>query len=179
MRRFIAHITALACLAAIFTVAALHARSERASGLTAIHHVDLNRRSTWSCQDELHVDRRPTWFLERRTPSARYRWWLATWWGTQRSYYCRTVHRLNAHPWLAVEYAFSRVGQGAKAVDVSRCETGGTFWIGAENGQYLGLMQMGSHERATCGHGMTALRQAFAALCWWRTAGGWGRWSCA
>lgn len=167
-----------AVLAVGATVAVVHAGEERLSGLRAIHHVDVNRRTTWACQDELHVARRPTWLLERRTPSARYRWWLASWWGAQARYYCSYAHRLNTHPPLAVEYAFNRVGQGAKAVDVARCETGGTFWVGAANGQYAGLMQMGASERAACGHGATALKQAFAALCWWRRAG-WGAWSCA
>jgi hypothetical protein len=93
MRRLIAHVTALTAIALVLTVVAVKATPERATGLKAIHFVDVNRTTTWGCQDELHVARRPSRFLERHTRSARYRWWLATFWGGQRSYYCGIVDR--------------------------------------------------------------------------------------
>jgi hypothetical protein len=43
---------------------------------------------------------------------------------------------------------------------VAYCESRFSTW--AQNGQYLGLFQMGSNERATYGHGSTAYAQAVA-----------------
>lgn len=62
---------------------------------------------------------------------------------------------------------------------VAFCETGGTFSVYARNGQYLGLWQMGSSERATYGHGSTADAQARAAAAYWRATGrSWRPWEC-
>jgi hypothetical protein len=87
------------------------------------------------------------------------------------------VRWLNSEPTRAIRYVFG--SRGSEAVSVSYCETGGTFWIGSHNGQYLGLFQMGSHERATYGHGRTALRQARAAHRYFVASGSdWSPWSC-
>ena len=43
-----------------------------------------------------------------------------------------------------------------QALAVSRCESG--LRTDAQNGQYLGLFQMGSNERRIFGHGSTATR---------------------
>ena len=60
---------------------------------------------------------------------------------------------------------------------VARCESGLSLW--AQNCQYLGLFQMGSHERAVYGHGPTALAQARAAHRYFVAAERtWGPWSC-
>src|SRR5207344_2324905 len=49
----------------------------------------------------------------------------------------------------------------------------------AENGQYLGLFQMGSNERRLFGHGDTALDQAVAAHQYFVSSGrDWSPWSC-
>lgn len=61
------------------------------------------------------------------------------------------------------------------ALNVSWCESGLRPW--ARNGQFLGMMQMGSGERARWGHGRTAWSQARAAHRYWRLAG-WRPWSC-
>lgn len=67
----------------------------------------------------------------------------------------------------------------SQAVAVSGCETGGTYWPGSHNGQYLGIFQMGSHERATYGHGPTALEQARAAWRYFVASGkDWSPWEC-
>ena len=67
----------------------------------------------------------------------------------------------------------------SQAMAVARCETGGTFSIYAQNGQYLGLFQMGSHERYTYGHGYSALAQARAAYRYFLASGkDWSPWSC-
>ena len=66
----------------------------------------------------------------------------------------------------------------SEALAVARCESG--FSIHAVNGQYLGLFQMGSSERArfaTIGYS-TAYQQTVAAHNYFVVAG-WGPWACA
>ena len=64
-----------------------------------------------------------------------------------------------------------------EALAVSRCESG--LRTEAENGQYLGLFQMGSNERAIFGHGPSAIEQAVAAHRYFVASGSdWGPWSC-
>ena len=65
-----------------------------------------------------------------------------------------------------------------KAFDVISCETGGRYNTTAQNGQYLGLFQMGRPERARYGHGASAFAQAQAAHRYYAVAG-WAPWSCA
>ena len=49
----------------------------------------------------------------------------------------------------------------------------------AQNGQYLGLFQMGSSERRLFGHGETAHQQALAAHRYFVVSGrDWSPWSC-
>lgn len=67
----------------------------------------------------------------------------------------------------------------SQAIRVADCETGGTFSVYARNGQYLGLFQMGSHERATYGHSWTAIGQARAAYRYFVASGrDWSPWDC-
>ena len=64
-----------------------------------------------------------------------------------------------------------------EALAVSRCESG--LRTDAQNGQYLGLFQMGSNERRIYGHGSTATVQATAAHRYFIDSGSnWGPWSC-
>ena len=64
-----------------------------------------------------------------------------------------------------------------QAIRVARCESGLT--IGAENGQYLGLFQMGSWERRTFGHGWNPWAQSRAAYKYFVQSGrDWSPWSC-
>lgn len=68
---------------------------------------------------------------------------------------------------------------GSQAVRVASCETGGTFDVWAKNGQYLGLFQMGSSERARYGHGWNPWVQARAARRYFLASGrDWSPWSC-
>jgi hypothetical protein len=63
------------------------------------------------------------------------------------------------------------------ALTVARCESG--FRTDAQNGQYLGLFQMGDWARSTYGHGETALVQAKAAhRLFVDTGHTWQPWSC-
>ena len=60
---------------------------------------------------------------------------------------------------------------------VARCESG--YSVNAQNGQYLGLFQMGSNERRLFGHGESALVQAQAAYRYFvRSGRDWSPWSC-
>jgi hypothetical protein len=63
------------------------------------------------------------------------------------------------------------------ALQVARCESGVS--TSAQNGQYLGLFQMGSSERRLFGHGESALEQAQAAYRYFvRSGRDWSPWSC-
>ena len=65
----------------------------------------------------------------------------------------------------------------SQALQVARCES--NYRTTATNGQYLGIFQMGSHERATYGHGASALAQAKAAFRYFVLSGrDWSPWSC-
>ena len=64
-----------------------------------------------------------------------------------------------------------------QAVAVSRCESG--LRTDAENGQYLGLFQMGSNERRLFGHGPSVAEQVAAAHRYFVASGSdWSPWSC-
>jgi hypothetical protein len=64
-----------------------------------------------------------------------------------------------------------------EAVNVAWCES--RLLTTAQNGQYLGLFQMGSYERRLFGHGSTAHEQALAAHRYFvRSGRDWSPWSC-
>jgi hypothetical protein len=64
-----------------------------------------------------------------------------------------------------------------EAVAVASCES--HLSTSAQNGQYLGLFQMGSYERQLFGHGDTAHAQAVAAHRYFvRSGRDWSPWSC-
>lgn len=64
-----------------------------------------------------------------------------------------------------------------QALRVAWCES--RLSTGATNGQYVGLFQMGSRERATYGDGGSALEQARAAYRYFVSSGrDWSPWSC-
>jgi hypothetical protein len=76
--------------------------------------------------------------------------------------------------WVICRVFGSRCEQ---ALQVARCESG--LSTTAQNGQYLGLFQMGSSERRLFGHGASAAEQAKAAHRYFLSAGGdWSPWSC-
>lgn len=64
-----------------------------------------------------------------------------------------------------------------QAKTVAWCES--HYDTRAHNGQYLGIFQMGSRERATYGHGDSAIEQALAAWRYFAASGHrWTRWEC-
>ena len=99
---------------------------------------------------------------------------------TKRAIAAREARRRAARLRLAGPAAAIRTVFGShwrQALAVARCESGLSLW--AQNGQYLGLFQMGSHERATYGHGSTAIAQARAAHRYFTATGRtWGPWQC-
>ena len=79
--------------------------------------------------------------------------------------------------WRAIHAVFGQYGD--QAWRVSGCETGGTYSVYARNGQYLGMFQMGSNERATYGHSWDAWGQARAAYRYFVASGkDWSPWTC-
>ena len=57
------------------------------------------------------------------------------------------------------------------AMRIVKCETGGSYTPWSSNGQYQGIFQMGSQERATYGDGNNVWAQAKAAFAYFRVAG--------
>jgi hypothetical protein len=98
----------------------------------------------------------------------------------------RLLHQLHVRRPQAHETAqeiIRRVfgAHGDEAVRVADCETGGTFSTTAVNGQYLGLFQLGSWERANYaqGHYTTIDEQVSAAHRYFVATGSdWGAWEC-
>ena len=89
----------------------------------------------------------------------------------------REAHRLaSVRPKVAICDVFGRRYCG-QALSVSWCES--RHSTDAQNGQYLGLFQMGSSERRLFGHGASARMQAVAAHRYFVVSGrDWSPWSC-
>lgn len=84
--------------------------------------------------------------------------------------------KANAPPRAAICDVFGRRYCG-QALSVSWCES--RHSTTAQNGQYLGLFQMGSYARSLFGHGRTARQQALAAHRYFVVSGrDWSPWSC-
>ena len=84
--------------------------------------------------------------------------------------------KANAPPKQAICDVFGRRYCG-QALSVSWCESKHSTM--AQNGQYLGLFQMGWYERRLFGHGATARKQAIAAHRYFVVSGrDWSPWSC-
>ena len=78
-------------------------------------------------------------------------------------------------PVAAIRFVFGPYAD--QALRVAYCES--RYSTRAVNGQYLGLFQMGSSERATYGHSSTALGQARAAYRYFVASGrDWSPWAC-
>jgi hypothetical protein len=87
----------------------------------------------------------------------------------------REARRSAATPKVAICKVFGRYCR--QALDVAWCES--RHRTTAQNGQYLGLFQMGSSERQLFGHGHSARAQAVAAHRYFVLSGrDWSPWSC-
>jgi hypothetical protein len=94
----------------------------------------------------------------------------------RRTIHAREVRRLQAaSPRVAICKVFQ--GRCREALDVAWCES--RLQTDAQNGQYLGLFQMGAFARELFGHGPTAQEQAIAAHKYFMSSGrDWSPWSC-
>jgi hypothetical protein len=73
----------------------------------------------------------------------------------------------------------SYCGASSEAWSVARCETGGTFSVWANNGQYLGLFQVSENWRRTIpGFRFNPWAQARHAHTIYVRTGGWSHWEC-
>lgn len=87
----------------------------------------------------------------------------------------RLMIQVASSPTKAICYVFGDYCD--QALRVARCESG--YRTTAQNGQYLGIFQMGSSERQLFGHGESALEQARAAYRYFvRSGRDWSPWSC-
>jgi hypothetical protein len=85
------------------------------------------------------------------------------------------VAELRGSPEKAICHVFG--SYCSQALRVAWCESG--YSVDAQNGQYLGLFQMGTNERRIFGHGADALVQARAAYRYFVHSGrDWSPWSC-
>jgi len=92
-----------------------------------------------------------------------------------RAAHRRLLARLERSPVKAICFVFR--DHCGEALRVARCESG--YRTTAQNGQYLGMFQMGTDERRLFGHGPTALAQAKAAYRYFvRSGRDWSPWSC-
>jgi hypothetical protein len=87
----------------------------------------------------------------------------------------RLMASLTRSPRKAICHVFGSYCE--QALQVARCESG--VRTTAQNGQYLGIFQMGASERELFGHGPSALEQARAAHRYFvRSGRDWSPWSC-
>ena len=97
------------------------------------------------------------------------------------TYYRQVIARRDARrlakvpPRVAIRAVFGRYAE--QAIGVAWCES--RLTTTAQNGQYLGLFQMGANERRLFGHGSSAHEQALAAHRYFVDSGrDWSPWSC-
>lgn len=90
------------------------------------------------------------------------------------------MQRVRSDPLVAIRHVFG-VYSG-QAISVADCETGGTFSVWADNGQYENIFQMGLEERKTYGWhtvGSPAIVAARAAWNYFVASGrDWSPWEC-
>ncbi len=191
-RRFLlkALVTGLCALVLVVTPAAAQAGSTADVGAELARHVATLKQSTsvirffdthrWLLSDprfekeatlRLRIARRT--LVAGRAKADRARAALAR--RNAQNEQRRLLASLERSPQKAICHVFgSYCGQ---ALRVARCESG--YSVNAQNGQYLGLFQMGTSERQIFGHGETALEQAQAAYRYFLDSGrDWSPWSC-
>jgi hypothetical protein len=135
------------------------------------------RSKTWDWQSKLYLDHTPTRYRERVVRGCGYLRWLSKKWEHRAHEYYMLWVEIRESTQNAICHVFGRYCE--QALSVSSCETGGTFSVGAENGQFLGIFQMGEWERRLFGHGPTALEQSYAAWLYFTHSGkDWSPWSC-
>ena len=143
--------------------------------LSARKAIVFYRSITWSNQDSLHETRRSTRYPERTKGQCAYKRYLVHVWKSEAVRYTQLMHSFVVDSKAAICYVFG--SYCSQAIAVTWCES--RHSTRAENGQYLGLFQMGSSERGIFGHGSTAIQQSFAAHRYFVASGrDWSPWSC-
>jgi len=136
--------------------------------------IKFYRGATWKIQDRLGVKR--TKISKKPITSCKYALWVATLWKARTKAW-REIERQLKDPVVAIRVVFG--GHSEEALSVASCESGHTYSVNAQNGQYLGIFQMGSNERETYGHGNTPYAQAKAAHRYFVASGrDWSPWEC-
>lgn len=139
-------------------------------------YITIKRKATWNWQDAIFVSRTQSSFADRRTHGCSYLKWIARLWEDRADDSFRFYVDLR-EPKNAICHVFG--SYCTEALAVARCESGNSYSVGAHNGQYLGMFQMGSSEREKYGHGNTPLEQAIAAHEYFVESGkDWSPWSC-
>lgn len=138
------------------------------------HAIRWHRGKTWRLQDQAGVSRTPTRHVERHTTSVPFLHWVNNLWLRRQ----KAASRLLRSHSGSVPNLICRVfgANCSMALRVARRESG--FCTCAVNGQYLGIFQMGYHERqrfATIGYS-TAWQQIVAAHNYFMVSG-WSPWS--
>lgn len=132
------------------------------------------RQATWRHQDWLEIARSRTSYRERTVIGVAYLRWIRHLWAERADHLWHLRLSLTSSEG-AIRYVFGRYAD--QALRVSWCES--RLQTTASNGQYLGIFQMGSSERAKYGHGSSALAQARAAYRYFVASGrDWSPWSC-
>lgn len=140
------------------------------------------RTATWKWQNKINIPPTKSSFNARKARSCKYAKWVANLWEARavefrKKYeaHIRYIKSLNSNPQNAICHVFGPYC--SQALAVARCES--NFYVGATNGQYLGLFQMGNYARSRYGHGYDALTQARAAYAYFRDSGyDWSPWEC-
>lgn len=180
MKRFIVPIASAVVALAIFSPGVVsgknQSRAEKiASCKTAQATVAERRAATWKWERKIDLNRTPTQFMERKASSCKRLRYLKRKWALRADKRFRLVRTLETEPKAAIRWVFGPYAD--QALDVAWCESRYNIW--AENGQYLGLFQMGSSERQLFGHGTTAYEQAVAAERYFIQSGrDWSPWQC-
>jgi hypothetical protein len=178
------------CLLTLALVATSTAQAQTSTTLqqqitSTRHGIQWAKLRTWHWQDAAGITRSPAIRGVAGYHSIGYLRWVERKWNRRRLYAYKLAHRPHAmYRTLAssggsVRSVICSVFGSAcsEALAVVRCESG--FSIHAVNGQYLGLFQMGSAERArfaTIGYS-TAYQQTVAAHNYYMVSG-WAPWSC-
>lgn len=143
------------------------------------HRIGWNRTMTWRYQDRAGVARTRTVHAELRTQSVPFLTWIRNLWEHRRIRAARLGSHGSSSSASVPSIICSVFGpQCSEAKAVAWCES--RYSTTAINGQYYGLFQMGSAERATyatIGY-TTAYQQTVAAHNYFMAAG-WGPWACA
>jgi len=156
------------------TRALLNHREVRCNVKRARKYIQIKRSATWKWQTFLGYPKTRTSYTERRTHGCGYLKYNGRKWAGRADHHFREYVELR-DPKNAICHVFGNYC--SEALTVSWCESRHDIW--ADNGQYLGLFQMGEYARSMYGHSNTALGQARSAYAYFSRSGyDWSPWAC-